>query len=46
MVADTAAMMVLPTWALLKPKSILMVGIKGAKPNQPKKQAKKVSQVI
>jgi hypothetical protein len=46
MVAETAAIMVFPTCDFDKPRSALMVGINGAKPNHPKKQTKKVSHVI
>ena len=38
--------MILQICALLKPKSSFTIFIKGAMPNQPKKQKKKVIQVI
>jgi hypothetical protein len=46
MVADTAAMMVLPTCGLVNPKSARMAGMRGAIPNHPKKQTKKVIHVM
>ena len=46
MVAETDAIMIFPIWPFVKPKSARMAGINGAKPNQPKKQTKNVSQVM
>ena len=46
MVAVTEAIMILPTCPLLKCNSPLMVGIKGARPNHPKKHTKNMSQVM
>jgi hypothetical protein len=46
MVAETDAIIVLPTCAFVSPRSSRMVGIRGAMPNHPKKHTKKVSQVM
>jgi hypothetical protein len=46
MVEETEAMMMLPTCALLSPRSVRIVGMSGASPNHPKKQTKNMSQVI
>jgi len=46
MVEETDAIMVLPTCAFVKPKSALIVGISGARPNHPKKHTKNISHVI
>src|SRR5690606_12645794 len=45
-VAETEAMMMLPTSLLVKPSSSRIMGINGATPNHPKKQKKKVIHVI
>jgi hypothetical protein len=46
MVAETDAMVMLPTCSLLRWKVPRTRGIRGAMPNHPKKHTKKVSQVI
>src|SRR5882762_10163502 len=46
MVEETDAIMVLPTCAFDNPRSARIAGIRGARPNQPKKQTKNMSQVM
>jgi Na+/melibiose symporter-like transporter len=45
-VEETETITRLPTWDLVRWRSVRIVGIKGARPNHPKKHTKNISQVI